>query len=548
MSTDSVDAVDYEWDPSKQTTTGWSTRAATKSRRTYSRRGSTGDAAFTRRPLFGRSHTVPTASSLSSSSHNVAGSGGVIEGGDNDSLSSFGDSTFGIGQWNDTSSARDSLRDAWQDSLSSSRARPPRARRFTRANSISLANVSHTPEPSTIRRSYSVSSSRSDSIRSSTSTTDISENFDPNFDPLEMNASPKRSAAMDGDGRGRKKVRSGRNQKQPLATLSASNSSFSHLAKHGEGGLSWAAKPPSDSSPSIFSGVDFGGYQTDATSSPATASVGSSRKRGVCGSPSDDTDYFGTAGFSGGGVGAHSRSRSRIFSPPTSRFSSLDMSSCSSDKINRTMDISSDDGVETDDLESTEGADDSGDDASVESEGNDRPAIPSFAARPSTQKKYSRMSGFTESLFESGDKKERDDPNKQDEVILGTMSSHKDLRYLIRELRKECSGNNRSMHVAPPSVWEKTRRASFFRWSESLGFTMRSGGMGISYLQISKHKGAEVLVLLQSAYETYKEQSKQGSALSSDVGVTPSGRKSEMMDLTSSTKKKSVTDSGFNIE
>ena len=505
MSTDSVEEFEYDWDPTKKTTTGWSRRVVAngRTRRTYSRRGSTGDATFGSEP-FTRLQTL--------SSHH-AGIDGETE-----SFSSLGDNAIRTGQWSDKS-ACDPFREDWQDS--SSRTRPPRARRFTRANSLSLSNVSHIPEPSTLRRSYSVSS-RSNTLRSIT--TDISENFDPNFDPLEMNASPKRGAAIDSDSRGRKKVRSARNH-TPLSTLSASNSTFSHLARHGDGGLSWA-RPSSDTSAFLkFSGVDFVGYQTDATSSPATASVGSSRKRSVCGSPSGEPDYFSTSGnLCEGGV--HVRSRSRIFSPPTARLSLLDMGS-SGDKGNRTMDITSDDGVDTD-LESAKG-DDSGDDASVESEGNNRQAIPSFAAR-------SPLSGFTDLPLHPGKKVDSVVPSKHHETVLRSMPCYKDLKFLLSVLRKENVGSNQSWHVAPPAAWEKSRRTSFFQWSASLGFTMRAGGMGISYLQISKIRGGEVLRLLEASYKECKEQANRDKVVSG-TGVTPTASKSQVMGLKSNTKQ-----------
>ena len=490
---------ELEWDPSQSTATAWQTQVAPKirGRRTYSRRGSTGaipsDGQAKR--TFGatpRSRTVPVEgeccpSELESACGEQWGNSGC------------GDFVFG---------------------------RPPEPK-LRHPRSHSITGVCGLTKSIPFRRTYSVSS-RSDSLRS-TSTTSIRsssissfldstsseiENFDPNYDPLEDNASPKRAALVESDKRGRKKVRSARNllslaETAPLSALKESNS-FSHLARHGES-LSWA-KPGAgieSSSTSPISEFAFGadaGYLTDATgSSPATASLGSSRKRGICGSPTENfEDGSPTAGLSA----SHSRSRSRIFSPPISRMSAFSLNSFEEKEKTRSMDIVTNCRGESD-QESRE-ADDSGDEVSVESASNGRPGIPSLSTN--MHSKWSSVCGLNDSMYGNSINLDSVDCMQESDV-LSSMSSYLDLKFLVRTLRKESGGRNQSWHVAPPATWKPNRRASFLQWAtKKLGFTLRAGGITISYLQISKSRGANLLKLLEASLILCKTQGEPNEA------------------------------------
>jgi hypothetical protein len=518
MSNDSFDIGEYEWTPSKHTATAYETQVAPKTRapRTYSRRGSVGALPYGSKPSVEPTSGVPSRPRKAR-----------VEGFD-----CFSPTAEPLGL------------DLLNESLPSFNKPPPRG--FSRSHSIS--HVPNLPKPVALRRRCSVSSrstSTTTSVRSvSTSSvysTDLSENVNPNFHPLELCVLPKRAALVENDKRGTKKSRSarhfGRSISVPLSSSSVGSHSFSNLAKfQEEGASSWAAQPPliANISPPIPSKVPFASEFIDfadaSGSSPATLSADSTKKRGVCGSPLDDFDDASAGGFSLSRLSQHSHSRSRMFSPPSARLSSFSLES-TEEKKSRAMDIASDDGGDSD----TRDGDDSGGDASVESVGNSRSAIPSFGAHP--QQLRSSL-GLNDSIFGSSRTIEPIE-SLNEGYVLDSMSSYPDLKFLIKTLRKEQGGRNMSWHVAPPTLWDTTRRASFFQWTtKSLGFTLRAGGINLSYLQISKAKGADVLKLLESSMVSYKSQGLGKTVV--DPAATPANAKHQMMDITSSSKKPPV--------
>jgi hypothetical protein len=513
MSNNSFDIEDYDWTPSKRTATAYETQVAPKARatRTYSRRGSNVALPYGSKPS-----VEPTSDAPSRPRKARA-----------ETFDCFPPMEEPLGT------------DWLNESLPSSN-KPPRGfptRKTQRlARSQSISHVPTFAKPVALRRGSVCSGSISTiSLRSiSTSSlysTDRSENVDPNFDPLELYASPKRAALVGNDKRGTKKSRSarhfGRSNSVPLPSSSVGSHSFSNLAKfQEEGASSWAEPPPpfADTFPPIPSKSPFVSELIDfadvSSSSIATLSSDSIKKRGVCGSPLDDFDDASAGGFS-----MHSHSRPRIFSPPSARLSSFSLE-YTEEKKSRAMDIASDDG-------DTKDGDDSGDDASIESVGISRSAIPSFGANPQ------RLRSSLDSILGSSWTIEPIESLNEGDV-LGSMSSYPDLKFLIKTLRKEKGGRNLSWHVAPPSLWETTRRASFFQWTtKSLGFTLRAGGINMSYLQISKAKGADVLKLLESSMVSYKSQGR-GKTVVDPGSATPANIKQQMMDITSSSKKPPV--------
>jgi hypothetical protein len=504
MNNVSFDIGEYDWSPSKHTATAYETQVAPKARapRTYSRRGSIVA------PPYGSKPSVEPTSDAPSRPQKVC-----VD-------------TFDF--FSSTQEAHEPL---------PSFNKPPRefptrqTRRFVRSHSIS--HVPTLAKPVALRRRGSISISPHFS-------TDISENVNPNFDPLELCASPKRAALVGNDKRGTKKSRSarhfGRSHSVPLPSSSLVGShSFSNLAKfQEEGASSWAAPPLpiADIFPPIPSKVPFASESIDFAEvsgfSSATLSFDSTKKRGVCGSPLDDFDDASAGGVSTSRHSQHSHSRPRIFSPPSTRLASFSLESTEENK-SRAMDIASDDG-------DTRDGDDSGDDASVESGAISRSAmIPSFGAHP--QQLRSSL-GLNDSIFGSSQTVEPIESLNEGDVF-GSMSSYQDLKFLIKTLRKEKGGRNLSWHVAPPSLWDTIRRVSFFRWTtKSLGFTLRAGGINLSYLQISKAKGADVLKLLESSMVSYKSQGRGKTVV--DLNATPANIKQPMMDITSSSKKAPV--------
>ena len=92
------------------------------------------------------------------------------------------------------------------------------------------------------------------------------------------------------------------------------------------------------------------------------------------------------------------------------------------------------------------------------------------------------------------------------------MSSYEDLKFLIRELRKEDRRHNSTFgtgdmwKVAPPVNWSSQRRGAFTGWTKGhLGFQVRSAGMGFIFVQIVKDRGTQVLETLEAALIEYKK-------------------------------------------
>jgi len=106
-------------------------------------------------------------------------------------------------------------------------------------------------------------------------------------------------------------------------------------------------------------------------------------------------------------------------------------------------------------------------------------------------------------------------PSKQlsTDLIIETMPCFADVRHLIRALKKEKKRASAlptiNWTVAPLKDWTPERRVAFLQWStKQVGFTVRSGGGSLAYLQISKAKGAEVLNSLTEAHKYYTKLSK----------------------------------------
>lgn len=501
MCDDSFDMEELDYDISQKTITAWSSQVApkTRGRRTYSRRGSTMSTTATSNsnPMFDfPSLEEPLEESIECSSP---------------------PDDFRLGR------------------ASNIKPKIPGRRRFARAHTIdgatSSTNVRPNPPP-LLKRSQSVTSTimsssppllrRSMSVSSRSSVTSFSqtsssvsssigsigdlENFDPNPDPLVDNATPKRGAKPCVDLRGRKKVRKARNFGRgghaPLSLRPLSNS-FSSLAQVGEGGLSWAKPPSSDTSPfpprlpPINNDIDFTDF---AESSPATSTVGSERKRAIWESPLEDFDDCMS-------VGGLSKSRSMSIDINANSLHGRinrhsDFSRESNGKKKREMDMQSDDDFDSG-PESKDGMEDSGDDASIERGFKARSPMPTFV--PYSQKYQRRVTTFDGAIFAVSETLNPETANADD--VIDSMSSYQDLKFLIKKLKKESGGNRQSWHIAPPVAWATSRRGSFFHWAtKSLGFTFRSGGMSVSYIQISNAKGTGILKLLESTLTVCKER------------------------------------------
>ena len=97
------------------------------------------------------------------------------------------------------------------------------------------------------------------------------------------------------------------------------------------------------------------------------------------------------------------------------------------------------------------------------------------------------------------------------------MSSYEDLKFLIRQLRAWKNGTqamvSRFCTVVPPSKWKHERKNKFNHWlTSSLGFSLRSGGGGVLYLQTNKTNASKVHKELEDAMLSYKTTSKDNCA------------------------------------
>ncbi|CAJ1903870.1 unnamed protein product [Cylindrotheca closterium] len=372
---------------------------------------------------------------------------------------------------------------------------PPPAPLLKRANSVTTYDRVRTPR---MRRSNSISfAARDDTVKKATfprrssmsaqplgSVDSFSENHHPNLSVLEEFVSPKRPK-MTIEFPNRKRVKS-EDVSGPKVPLSES---FSNLAKVGEDRLFWAKAAATEAALSFnnngpvaqdkyYEPIEF----TD--SSPAAESVGS-RKRGIWDSPLDDSDEYDS--LSGG----PSIRRTRFFSPSqtpvhssnAANTGSLSQMSVNSEDRPRIQEES----LDTDDDLST-------DDVSVDSQMEAKTPMNDLSHYGNHS-----IGGLSPDLL--------DVRNAGPDDIISTMSSYQDLRFLVRSLRKEKSNSRTSWHVAPPVQWESQRRQAFLYWAtRTLGFSFRSGGMAITYMQISKAKGAEILELLEMAVTSWKEQ------------------------------------------
>jgi hypothetical protein len=96
-------------------------------------------------------------------------------------------------------------------------------------------------------------------------------------------------------------------------------------------------------------------------------------------------------------------------------------------------------------------------------------------------------------------------------IIVDSMPSIDDLKYLIRMMRKEKKGLftfgiSTSWTVAPSISWSTDRRIAFLQWStKMLGFSVCTGGSSVAFLKVSSSKGPGLLSKLEAALQRYRE-------------------------------------------
>jgi len=395
------------------------------------------------------------------------------------------------------------------------------------------------------------------------------ENFNPNFltksnnshSLLEENSSPKRSAAVEGGKKGRKKCKPTNHsflQNNDFTALKDSNTnnnnnnncgnsdysrkvpawasdSFSDLARnHGEVGAAWATSSTGScssncnsnkeamhrrrsstadlSSPTSYSFHDETMDTTDTVSSPTMSMTSSTRKRGVFKSNFLDDES------------PVSRSRSRILSPPPVRtpdiscfMESIDSKRRAASKLMDVSFYSTKNSAKADRamLDVTMSDDDvnvSGDsDISVDSEDE----VMAMGSSNIFQARERPSPSMSVPIFEPGKATVND--------IMKYMSSYEDIQFLSTSLQQnfEGQGGCLSWNIAPPVAWGAKRRDAFFQATRTLGFTFRAGGGNISYIQISKTRGSRLLSLLKATLATYNERKGRESSPNVEANNTP---------------------------
>jgi len=105
------------------------------------------------------------------------------------------------------------------------------------------------------------------------------------------------------------------------------------------------------------------------------------------------------------------------------------------------------------------------------------------------------------------------DQEEEEENPLKSVSSYEDLKFMIKTLRKWSKGKNLASFgvamgctIAIPSKWSPVRKGAFMTWAKTgLGFSLRSGGGNVAFLQTTSAKGMEVLKDLEAKLLRHKE-------------------------------------------
>ncbi len=390
--------------------------------------------------------------------------------------------------------------------------------------------------PTRRRSSFSNRSASTGSSFSSLSTEN--ENFHPNFDGRNImeDTSPKRSAVVEVNKKGRKKCKptnlsfmqrndfgslnpfgkdgNDNHGSEKMQTLG----SFSDIARNypEQADPVWLANstsslPPTYSesdedvnrrrsysagflSPSPIHYQDESIDNTDFVLSPTASTASSStRKRGACKSHffTDDSPVV--------------RSRSRIMSPLPDRTPELPILLHSVDSKPRStglMDIS----FSPKDREYTLSDDDVTDDSDISFD-NEHENVDTFGFKGINHPPSTRSA--------RGFEPEKASPDD----VVNYMSSFEDIKFMTDALKQNFEGQRgfATWSIAPPLSWSAKRRDTFFHGARKLGFTFRSGGGNVAYIQISKTRGRKLLPLLKSTLATYDEHKGRQRLLGSET-------------------------------
>jgi hypothetical protein len=303
--------------------------------------------------------------------------------------------------------------------------------------------------------------------------------------------------------------------------------SFSDLAKNADATTSWDDATPTNATSIAFDLADF-----ESSSPPGSITTVGSRKRGVCDSAGMDE----LSASSNGGGHRHTKSRSRIYSPNFApmmgsvRSLNATKPTKKSQRPRQAAEIDSDDGAEScdsdDDMISCDP------DKSFDSTGFDFDSIPSARglanmSMPPRPVRRSASYDFESSVF--GAARAHETKVLSNEGIVDSMPSAEDLKFLIKNLRKSQKGastmfgKQSTWTVSLPSQWASERRAKVLQWaSQDLGFSMRTGGPSVVFLNVSASRAPGLLSQLESAFGFHRERSPTGKLPKAVLDQPPS--------------------------
>lgn len=385
-------------------------------------------------------------------------------------------------------------------------------KRYNSMNTVSAASMPH----NTMKRNHSLNTFRRSS--SSTLNSDFEfehENVNPNVFSREgvgLFASPGKLPRT--------------NPRAPLSTMvehlkprprkirvitdvGGLQRTFSDLAKDPNATTGWDDATPTNVASLVF---DLDGC--DTSSPHGSVATISSRKRGVCDSMGFDGCSSDVSSQGAGSRRSRTKSRSRIYSPSFApMLESVKSLNDATKKLERRKqaDIDSDDGVDNDSDDGMLSDDKSCESTGFEYDGFNSKAAPAAnVSRPPRTIRRSSSNNFEESVF--GAARTLETKVLSNEGIVQSMPSVEDLKFLIKNLRKSKKGAATTFGkittwtVSLPSQWPSERRAKVLHWStQDLGFSMRTGGPSVVFLNIASSRAPELLSQLESAFSFHRE-------------------------------------------
>jgi len=350
------------------------------------------------------------------------------------------------------------------------------------------------------------------------------------------------------------KKNNSQNRLEGPSNFRVSRSSFSSLSRASESTSTWAKKTLLDDSdvinqtstlsPSLefprslsadtkfssLSAVDLMeiGSPGSCVTPVRRHSTSSSRKRCVCESPSIGGDEIKSSGeISIGHLSISSygsrRARSRIFSPK--KLMECEALHCNDleDKINKRIercDSDTDENSNSSHQSASDILDESHEEYDIgihKQNGTYRNFVGqkdgSFKLPPIKPRQRSSIEhgSFAETVFAPV---ERTAAEKEEEIFK-KMSSYQDLKYLVKELRRWIQGKrlvslfgmNKICTIVPPNKWPSWRKAAFIKWTTShLGFSLRSGGGMVNYIQTKNEQAINLHQALEAVLGEYKRR------------------------------------------